>query len=122
MMTRIIAFLFFALFCAPVSANAQSADRGRPAFAQCAACHGIKAGEKKLAPTLFGIVGRKAGAVSGLAAPSTALARSGKQWTAKDLDIFLSSPSKMIPGTKMVVSVADTRRRADIVAYLATLK
>jgi cytochrome c2 len=28
----------------------------------------------------------------------------------------------MVPGTRMVVSVADARQRAELVAYLATLR
>ena len=101
---------------------AQSAEKGKAAFAQCTACHGTKPGEKKMGPTLAGVVGRKAGTLAGLTAPSQALAKFGKPWTAKDLNAFLTAPAKLVPGTRMVIAVPDATRRADIIAYLATLK
>jgi cytochrome c len=101
---------------------AQSVDKGQTAFTQCAMCHSTKAGEKKMGPSLAGVVGRKAGTVAGLTPPSPALAKSGKTWTSKELNTFLSAPAKLVPGTRMTISVADAAKRADIIAYLATLK
>ncbi|MCW2338874.1 cytochrome c [Sphingobium sp. B2D3A] len=101
---------------------AQSADKGRAAFAQCAVCHGTKPGEKKLAPSLAGVVGRKAGVVPGMTAPSPALAKWGRTWSTKELDTFLTAPAKLVPGTRMAISVPDDGKRADIIAYLKTLK
>jgi cytochrome c len=38
------------------------------------------------------------------------------------LDPFLTDPMKKVPGTAMPQSVPDPAQRADIIAYLATLK
>ncbi|MBC2667153.1 c-type cytochrome [Novosphingobium flavum] len=100
---------------------AQSAADGKTAFATCAACHGTKAGEKKVGPTLAGVVGRKSGSLPGFAY-SPALAKAGKVWSPAQLDAFLAAPMKVVPGTRMVIAVPDAKRRADLIAYLATLK
>jgi cytochrome c len=115
-------FTAAAILMAPSPLLAQSAAKGKTAFAQCAACHGTKAGEKKLGPSMAGVVGRKAGVLAGLSAPSPALAKYGKTWTAKELNAFLAAPAKTVPGTRMTIAVPDKTRRADIIAYLATLK
>lgn len=108
------------LFAVP--AQAGPADVGRAAFASCAACHATTPGTKKLGPSLFGVVGRKAGAVSG-SNPSPALSKSGKVWTSAALDAFIAAPAKTIPGVRMPYpGMADAAKRKALVAYLATLK
>jgi cytochrome c len=48
---------------------------------------------------------------------------SGVTWDAKTLDAYLANPQGVVPGNTMPFSVvADAKQRADIVAYLATLK
>ena len=101
---------------------AQSAEQGKAAFAQCAMCHGTKPGEKKMGPTLAGVVGRKAGSLPGYAA-SPALTKWGKTWSTKELDAYLTAPMKTVPGTRMAFGgVVNPQRRADLIAYLKTLK
>ncbi len=40
-------------------------------------------------------------------------------WDRKNLDLFLSDPMKVIPGTTMgYAGVKDGRERADLIAYL----
>ncbi len=43
-------------------------------------------------------------------------------WNAATLDKYLAAPTKMIPGTKMVISVSKPEDRAAIVNYLAAGK
>lgn len=106
----------------PAAASAAPADDGQKVFAACAMCHGTTAGAKKMGPTLFGVVGRKAGAVPG-SNPSPALAKSGKTWTAAELDAFIASPRKALPGTRMPYGgLPDAAKRKALIAYLATLK
>ena len=86
--------------------------------ARCNVCHSPEAGQ---GPDLTGVVGRKAGTAPGFPA-SAALKGSGIVWTAADLDAFLADPSKRVPGTAMPNPYVNAADRADIIAYLATLK
>lgn len=91
------------------------------AFAQCADCHSTKSGDG-VGPGLQGIVGRAAGAHGGFKY-SPAMAHAGLVWDAKTLDAFLAHPKAVVPGTTMdFAGVDDAAERANLVAYLATLK
>ncbi len=108
-------------------ANAKSAASvdlvalGEDAFQACTGCHNAdKGGPNMAGPNLHGVVGRKAGAVTGYPY-SDALAGSGITWDRATLDRFLTNPAGYVPGTDMVAGgVADGERRAAIVAYLAS--
>jgi len=91
------------------------------AFAVCKACHSVEHGKNGVGPSLHGIVGTKAGDVPGYAF-SPALKKSGITWDRKSLDTWLQGPMKMVPGTKMVISVPDAAKRKAIIDYLASLK
>lgn len=91
------------------------------AFAQCRTCHSIEPGRNGVGPTLFGIVGSKAGEVEGYSF-SPALAQSGIVWDRASLDEWLQGPMKMVPGTKMVIAQPDPEKRKAIIDYLETLK
>jgi len=86
--------------------------------ARCNVCHSPEAGQ---GPDLTGVVGRKAGSVAGFAY-SPALKGSGLTWTVANLDAFLADPNKRVAGTSMANPMVDATERADIIAYLATLK
>ncbi|MFO0291887.1 MAG: c-type cytochrome [Rhodospirillales bacterium] len=90
---------------------------------QCASCHIDTAeGARRLGPTLFGIVGRKTGAVEGFRY-TEANRNAGWVWTTEKLDEYLKNPRASIPGTNMAFAgVRSDKDRADLVAYLATLK
>jgi cytochrome c len=90
-------------------------------FAMCRACHSVEPGRNGVGPSLHGIVGEKAGAVPGYAF-SAPLKASGIVWNRATLDQWLTSPMKMVPGTKMVLSVSDPAKRKAIIDYLVTLK
>ena len=91
------------------------------AFAQCKTCHSIEPGKNGVGPTLFGIVGSKAGEVPGYSF-SPALAGSGIVWDRESLDEWMQGPMKMVPGTKMVIAQPDPEKRKAIIDYLETLK
>jgi cytochrome c len=105
---------------APAQASA-IADPAPPAFAVCRSCHSTQAGQNGIGPSLAGIAGSKAGDVPGYAF-SPALKNSGIVWDRAALDTWLQGPIKMVPGTKMVLPVADPARRKAIIDYLETLK
>ena len=50
-----------------------------------------------------------------------ALAASRLTWSRGTLDRFLPNPPSLVPGTAMVVVVADRSNRNDLISYLATL-
>lgn len=105
----------------PTVASAADAANGESVFKKCKACHATD-GKNKVGPHLDGILGRKAGAVEGFNF-SDAMKNSGKTWDEATLDAYLKDPKGYIPGNKMVfVGVKDDADRADLVAYLATLK
>ncbi|MDE2303884.1 MAG: c-type cytochrome [Sphingomonadales bacterium] len=111
-----------ALAGAGAAAPVGNAAAGASLFDQrCKVCHVIGEGQKGvLAPNLRGVVGRRAASTA--FAYSPALKASGLTWTPAHLSQFLTAPMKMVPGTRMVVSIPDPHQRADVIAYLATLK
>ena len=109
------------LFGLHLSAGAQDATAGKQAFAQCAACHSVE-GANGLGPSLQGIVGRKSGTFPGFRY-SRAMKAAGIAWDEKSLDAYLTEPQKLVPGNLMPFSgVADAKQRADLIAYLKTVK
>jgi cytochrome c len=89
----------------------------------CATCHGVtEEDHSKVGPNLVGVVGRKAGTTQSLMGPSENLKKYGVTWSAETLDEFLANPNATVPGTAMVGMLADPQQRADVIAYLSTLK
>jgi len=89
----------------------------------CPACHGVtKEDNSKVGPNLVGVVGRKAGTVQSLLGPSENLKKYGVTWSAETLDEFLVNPNAKVPGTAMAGILTDPQQRADVIAYLSTLK
>ncbi|MCM0020693.1 MAG: cytochrome c family protein [Tagaea sp.] len=118
---------FFALaVTATLSTPVQAADAaaGETAFRRlCAACHIVTAeGARRLGPTMFGVVGRKAGSVEGFRY-SNAKRDSNLVWTPEQLDKYLINPREFMPGTTMAFAgIRNDAERANVVAYLQTLK
>lgn len=103
-------------------AAAQNATEGSAIFKQrCQVCHTVAPGAKGTsAPNLRGIKGRAAGS-----APfnySQAMKASKIKWDKTTLDQFLAKPTKVVPGTRMVIPTPDAKQRADLIAYLLSLK
>ena len=104
--------------------GAASAQAAAPtSFAQCSVCHAVTKGAPAgLGPNLVGVYGRKAGSAPGYGY-SPALKASKLVWTQVELDRWLTSPMKLVPGTKMAyMGQADAKKRAELVAYLKGLK
>jgi cytochrome c len=88
---------------------------------QCGICHAVAAGENRIGPTLFGVVGRPAGSVPGFNYTADHK-KLGITWDAANLDKYLANPRAMVPDTSMVYAgLKDDTERADLVAYLETL-
>jgi cytochrome c len=118
------ALLMVYLLAVPVAGAQAGGDpsAGKTAFgATCAGCHSISAAASSVGPHLDGVLGRQAGSVSG-ATYSDAMKQAKFKWTTTKLDAFLANPQAVVPGTTMPVSVPDKKTRADIIAYLASLR
>lgn len=112
-----------ALLSTPFAARAQDAAAGEAVFKrQCAICHSPVQGKNMIGPSLFGIVGRTAGTVPNFRY-SAANKNSGIVWTPEKLDPYLTNPREVVPGTIMTYpGLKDAKQRADLIAYLETLK
>lgn len=104
------------------AAPAGDATNGAKLFAQCKICHSVEPGKNGLGPSLHNINGRKAAMVEGFTY-SPAMKDSGITWTDAALSEYLRAPMKLVPGTKMAFGgIANDKNRADVIAYLDTLK
>ncbi|HUG72169.1 MAG TPA: c-type cytochrome [Steroidobacteraceae bacterium] len=124
-MTRSAPLLAVAALLAAPTAFAADAANGKAVFEKnaCNICH-VVSDEPGPAtgPSLVGVVGRKAATVKDFAMYTDALKKSNLTWNAKNLDEFLAGPMTKVPGTMMLIPVTDAKERADLIAYLTTLK
>ena len=97
--------------------------KGADVFAgQCNACHSTLPGKTKIGPPLFGVLGRKAGSIQDFMY-SEAMKGIGFTWTPDMLDAYIAHPKKVVPGNRMPFNgLDDAAARADLVAYLQSLK
>jgi cytochrome c len=103
------------------SAAVAAADAAPAVLAQCKACHSVEPGKHGVGPSLAGVVGRKAGSQAGFAF-SAAMKDSGLTWDDATLGDYLTAPARKVPGTKMsYAGLADSAKRAEVIAYLKTL-
>jgi cytochrome c2 len=99
------------------------AEAGKAIFnRQCTVCHSPQAGQNKVGPSLAGVVGRHSGEAPGYNY-SPAMRQANKTWDAAALDAYLQDPRAVVQGTRMIYpGLKDAKQRADVIAYLATLK
>jgi cytochrome c2 len=113
------------LALAGLGPQARAADpaAGKAQFGSlCSICHSAQPGKNGVGPSLFGVVGRKTGSVPGFHY-SPVNQNANLTWDAATLDKYLQSPRTVIPGTIMTYAgLKDDTKRADLIAYLATLK
>ena len=123
-LTVLLAALF-SFVATGTSHAAGDAAKGRSAFVrQCAICHTIEKGDpNRFGPNLFGIVGKKAGAVQEFDYSRAFKSAANWEWSEDALASWIMFPGVMVPGTAMAIfqGVAE-KDRDDIVAYLASKK
>ncbi len=89
---------------------------GRSAFEKrCTGCHALD--HEKTGPRLAGVVGRKAGTVSGFPY-SDAVKKSAVVWNETVLEKWLTDPETVIPDTDMAFRLDNPVERAAIIAFL----
>lgn len=100
-----------------------NAVTGAKLFLQCRACHTVAPSDaSEVGPNLSGVVGAKA-ATKPDYAYSAALKAANIVWTQASLDAWLKKPTALVPGTRMAFAgMPSPQARADIIAYLTTLK
>ncbi len=90
------------------------------AFTTCGVCHSVERGENNIGPTLAGVVGRKAGSVSG-ANYSQAMQSTNITWTEANLRRYILDPNAVVPGGSMPDPGTDAAQTQSIINYLKTL-
>ncbi len=122
---RLLALAALLVTPAVFAAGNADVENGKTIFAQrCGICHAVSKdpGGPTLGPSMVGLFGRKAGTEKDFPSYTAALKAYGVKWSAKTLDEFLPSPMDKVPGTQMPMVLPDDKERADVIAYLATLK
>ncbi len=102
---------------------AGDAAAGQVLFKQkCAICHSVVEGQNKIGPSLYGVVGRKAGSLPSYTY-SDSMKNADRIWDAATLSAYLTNPRQQIPGIKMIFAgLPNETDRQNLIAYLATLK
>ena len=90
--------------------------RGELVYARCLACHALA--YDRVGPRHCGLFGRLAGSVPGFNY-SPAMKNSKIRWDEKTLDLFLTMPLKLVPGSSMTYDgIANPEDRANLIGYL----
>ena len=103
--------------------TAGDADNGSLIYKDaCSQCHQLNPGLNKKGPQLMNIYGAPAAKLTDYTY-SAGLAASGWVWDAKTLDDYIADSEKAIPDSKMLADpMPDAKERADVIAYLSTLR
>ena len=98
--------------CGP-SIDSDSAKAGELVFQRnCAACH-----VTEIAPTLNGIIGRRAGSLDSFAY-SDAMKQSGIVWDKETVAAFLQDPNAVVEGTNMAFAGLNEEEANNVAEYL----
>ncbi len=88
-------------------------------FARCAACHSTEPGVNSIGPSLAGVIGRTAGTLPGFHY-SLPLLHADFEWTPQAIDALIGGGTGLRHGGFR--GILDAQDRADVVAYIATLR
>jgi cytochrome c len=123
MLSKICCGLAAVLAVIPAARADGDAAAGEAVFKKnCAICHTVEEGKNKIGPSLHGIVERHSASLSNFQY-SEAMKQADKTWDASTLDIYLSNPRGLVPGTKMIfVGLKNEADRQNIISHLAIQK
>ena len=119
-----ICMVLATIFFAGSAIASGDAAKGKKVFKKCIACHALKEGKNKTGPSLAGIVGKKAGTVSGFK-KYKGLKGADWVWDEKNLDGWLKNPKKWLKAkngkkSRMVYKLKKAKDRANLIEYLKT--
>src|SRR2546423_600196 len=107
----------------------QALAKADPAHGQqvakvCLQCHTFdKGGQNKIGPNLFGAMEENIASVPNYQFSQALLAHKSEKWDPDKLNVWLFKPQSFAKGTKMTFpGLPKTQDRADVVAYLESLK
>jgi cytochrome c len=105
-----------------IASEDRESPEGARLFQRCFACHSLDPAVRNLSgPTLFELLGRRAGSVEGFDY-SPAMREAGRRgliWDAGTLDRFLEDPEDFLPGVRMGgVRLADSAQRRLLIRWL----
>jgi cytochrome c len=124
-LSRILASALVAgAFFVSQSALAADPDNGADLFdGYCSDCHSVAAKvANRKGPSLYRIGGRKAGSIAGFKY-SPSLMASNIIWNGASLNAYIANPKAVLPaGIMKFKGMPKAEDRADLIAYLATLR
>lgn len=104
----------------PTPTQVAAAATPPQSFTTCGVCHSVEPGQNMIGPTLAGVVGRRAGSVSG-ATYSPAMQGANITWTEANLRRYIVDPAAVVPGGTMPAPGVSAAEAQAIVNYLKTL-
>ncbi len=113
---------------APIAERLAAADasRGQRAAQACASCHSFNQGGRNgVGPNMWNVVDGPKAHIDGFGYSNALRERKakGEKWGVEELDQFIRNPRQYIAGTSMsFAGVTNPNTRADIIAYLQSLK
>jgi cytochrome c len=107
----------------PLLAKADLA-KGEQIAKVCLTCHTFnKGGPNKIGPNLWDITQQAMAEVPNFQFSAAMELHKGEKWDPEKLNQWLWKPQSFIKGTKMTfVGIPDAQKRADVIAYLLSLK
>ena len=122
---RLVIVAMFAGLATAASAAETKGDAtaGKAVFERtCRNCHASEIGVNKVGPSLWNVIGRTPASVPDFNY-SDAMKANKEVWSATTLDAYLADPRGDIHGVKMFFKgLPEAKDRADVIAYLQTLK
>ena len=86
--------------------------------AYCSDCHSVSPiGTNRTGPTLYGVMGRRAGVIGGFDY-SQGMRASGIVWSPQTLNAYLANPRGLIRDGKMKKGLPKPEDRGNVIAYL----
>ena len=108
---------------AAAGAAAGDAEAGGKTFIKCGVCHAVEKDVSKIGPSLYGVVGRKAGTLASYPNYSDQMKASGVVWDENTIAEFVKNPRTFIKNTRMLfIGLKNDQEIANLVAYLKSIK